>query len=98
MSSFSPGEKKMDEDSVLRIERVECHYWPACECVECEKERARRAPPQHPLHSMSVDTAHVLGFLSSRCPEGSLARRIAEQESPEGGALPNAPERPLAGG
>lgn len=73
--------------------RQEHHLLRSCPCRECEEERARRdhAKQSH-LHSISVDAALVLGFIDSRCPEGSLAAQIAAREGPR-----EAPQEPLRG-
>jgi hypothetical protein len=72
----------MNED-LLEVVRIEHHLWKTCPCSTCEEERERRDHSNHPIHNLSVEAAHALGFLHSRCPEGSLARQIAAREAPK---------------
>ncbi len=72
---------------IHKVTKVELHYLPTCPCQECVAERLRRHPPRpnrepHPhIQSMSVETAHTLGFLKSRCSEGSYARKLMTKSS-----------------
>lgn len=68
------------KDTLLEIRKVEVHYWPECDCQDCRQERERREPSNPHLLSISVDAAHSLGFIPHRCPEGSLARKLALEE------------------
>lgn len=64
--------------NLLMVTKVEIHYWTLCQCEACKSERARREPAKDsPLRNVSIETAHILGLIPSRCPEGSLARRLA---------------------
>jgi hypothetical protein len=85
----------MNDLEIHEIRKIEHHLLMTCPCRDCEEERSRREHSNHPLHSMSVENAHTLGFLTSRCPEGSLARQIADQETPIG-ALRSLSEGQLA--
>lgn len=74
--------------NLLQVTRVEHHCWKSCPCRECEEERTRRdcssltkLVDSH-LRSMSVDTAYHLGYIPTRCPEGSLARRLSVESPP----------------
>jgi len=70
-------------DKLLTVAKAEIHYWPLCPCEVCRSERARREPTLiTPIRQVSVETAHVLGFISSRCPEGSLAKKLARGAFP----------------
>ena len=70
----------MNDPNMLEVIRVEHHLWRTCPCEHCKAERERREPPSDsPLRSMSVEAALVLGLIPSRCPEGSLAARIAAE-------------------
>ena len=75
-----------NRSEVLEVVRTEHHLWKTCPCEVCKKERNRREhqhPTNSPLRSYSVDVAHTLGIIPSRCSEGSLARRLVESGSPE---------------
>jgi hypothetical protein len=72
----------MNNDDIFKIEKVEYHYLPLCECADCERERERRkqnhkAPSK--THQLSPQSAHILGILpSSRLSGcGSVARKLA---------------------
>ena len=68
---------------MLSVAKVEIHYWPLCPCETCKSERARREPASDsPLRLVSVETAHVLGFIPSRYPEGSLAKKLSQVHEP----------------
>jgi len=72
-------------DDVFVVTTTEHHYLPTCPCNKCEAERQRRglnATPDTPIRHISVDTAYLLGFITRRCPSGSLARQemLREQQ------------------
>ena len=74
-----------NDPNVLQVTKAELHYWPACPCRACEEERTRRdrsSPTDSRLRSISVDMAHLLGYIPTRCQEGSLARRMAIEALP----------------
>lgn len=71
------------EDEVYVVTKIEHHLLRTCPCDRCGAERERRAvirsflpPPKHPIHSLSVRAARVLGYVGPGLPEGSLARRM----------------------
>ena len=67
-----------DPNNLLTVVRMEVHFWPLCQCEDCKAERTRRKSyPESHLMNVSVETAHALGFIPSRCPEGSLAKKLA---------------------
>ena len=71
----------MADPNILRIERVEYHYWPLCECPECQQERERqRATSPHPskVFSLHPQDAYLLGLIdhSRLSAHGSLARDL----------------------
>ena len=71
-------------DKLLTVTKAEIHYWPLCPCEACRSERARREPASDsPIRRVSIETAHVLGFIPSRCPEGSLAKKLARVHEPD---------------
>ena len=70
-------------DKLLTVAKAEIHYWPLCPCEACRSERARREPTlDSPIRHVSIETAHALGFIPSRCPEGSLAKKLAQKPFP----------------
>ena len=70
-------------DKLLTVTKVEIHYWPLCQCEACRNERTRREPTLNtPIRKVSVETAHVLGLIPSRCPEGSLTKKMARKVHP----------------
>ena len=67
----------MNENEIHVVTRTETHLLCLCPCGECGAERDRRATSlQHPLHKMSFDTAHALGFVGEGHSEGSFARQL----------------------
>ena len=68
----------IDPNQLLTVMKKEVHFWPLCQCEVCKVERTRQKPcPESHLMNVSVETAHTLGFIPSRCPEGSLAKKLA---------------------
>ena len=66
-------------DDTLLVHKVEHHLWRTCPCGECVRERERRDTskiPQDSRRSISVDAAHILGYIPSRNPHGSVAREL----------------------
>jgi hypothetical protein len=65
-----------------RVVKVEYHYLPSCPCSDCVSERNRQGL-SHVEESRQVslppDAAYLLGFISKRSPEGSVARRLLNQ-------------------
>ncbi len=71
----------MRDPNVFEVTSTEHHHLPTCPCVRCVVERERRSGPANDhVRNLSVDAAHILGFISKRCPAGSLARQLAERQ------------------
>jgi hypothetical protein len=68
----------MRSNDVHEVTDGSLHWLPSCPCRECEDERERRRParPSHLVH-ISVEAAHLFGFISRRSPMGSLARSLS---------------------
>lgn len=70
----------MDHTGIHEVTHVEHHWLKTCPCNACGAERKRRdllaSPPKSHLTNISVGAAYALGFISRRCAEGSLARRL----------------------
>lgn len=60
--------------------KVEHHCLDSCPCEACSAERERRGtsdvPTDPSLRKMTVDAAYLLGLMSHRLPDGSLARKL----------------------
>ena len=81
---FNEGRTEMNDPNVFEITETEHHALQTCPCVRCVVERERRGlgrPANNPIRRIPVDVAHVLGFIPTRCPEGSLARRLMNEMS-----------------
>lgn len=68
-----------ENEDLFEVVRTEVHFLPKCPCPDCRRERERRAADKRThiephLQSISVDTAHLLGFIDHRSPQGSVAR------------------------
>ncbi len=73
----------MDDPNLLEVTRKEIHYWPMCQCMVCENERARRAHVSTPVKRMSVEAAHVFGIIPRRSLHGSVARQLQIESEAE---------------
>jgi hypothetical protein len=70
------------DDEIFVVVREEHHLLRTCPCVDCVAERERRAadervPANKHIKRLSVEAAHVLGFVSHVDPSGSVARRLS---------------------
>ncbi len=74
----------MNDPNLFKVTKTELHYLPSCPCVACVQERARRdldtAPTKHPLHTLTPEAAHLLGFINQLSP-CSVARQIMEKQT-----------------
>ncbi len=74
-----------DPNDIYRVVRIEYHYLPDCPCEDCKKERTRRQissnnPTNSPhVLSLTPDSAHVMGYIPSRNPMGSLAAKLRQE-------------------
>ena len=75
----------MNRPEVLEVMRIEHHLWRTCPCSVCEENREqteqeeKRRPANSPIRHVSVETAFLLNLITSRCPEGSLARQLVSK-------------------
>ena len=71
----------MNDANIHIVNKVEHHWVKTCPCDACKEQRKRMttaSPPPH-VKSMSVESAHLLGFLRRRSPHGSLARELMKK-------------------
>ena len=70
----------MKDSDLLEVVVTSHHFWKTCPCSTCEEKReqeGKQHPAETPVRHVSVETAYRLNLIPSRCPEGSLARRLA---------------------
>ena len=70
----------MSDPNIYEVIKIEQHWLPTCQCVECIEERKRRdtIKSKGPIKSISPEVAYTLGFIPRRSRTGSLARDLAE--------------------
>ncbi len=76
-------------DEILVIYKEEHHHWPTCPCDVCRTKREEQIDEEvnstSRLRHFTPHQAHVLGFIPSRSPGGSLARAtqaVYDSENP----------------
>ena len=73
----------MTNQNIHKVVKIEQHWLPTCQCVECVEERKRRdtTKSKTPIKSFSPEVAYALGFIPRRSRTGSLARDLLERHS-----------------